>query len=130
MRNHPLVRAVTGENDPIGTRTASGVDLVVAQDWELVIRARVGEVDAFVIVVRMRILARADGFVLGIVAAALLNGGVDIGLIVARVAALVDALPLRNGQREKRVGHWGRRTMERGLAIVEEPRARIRRHWD
>ena len=101
MRNHPLVRAITGENDPIGTRAASSVDLVAAQDGELVIRARAGEVDAFVIIVCVRILARADGLALGIVAAALLNGGVDIGLIVARVAALVDALPLRDDQREK-----------------------------
>lgn len=128
MRNHPLVRAVTGENDPIGARAASGVELVAAQNGELVIRARAGEVDAFVIIVCVRILARADGLVLGIVTAALLNGGVDIGLIVARVAALVDALPLRDDQREKSFRHWGRRTMERGLAIAEEPRARIRRH--
>lgn len=100
MRNHSLVPAVTVENDPIRSRAASGVNLEAAQNGELVIRARVGEIEAFVIIVYMRILVLADGLVLGIVVAALLDCVVDIGLIVARAAAFIDALPLRDDQRE------------------------------
>lgn len=103
VRNHPLVRAVTGENDSIRSRTASGVDLVAAQDGEFVIRTRVGEINAFVIVVCVRIFVFTDGGVLFIVVAALLDGVVDVGLIVTRAAALIDALSLREGQREKSV---------------------------
>ena len=108
VRNHPLVRAVTREDDPIRPRAASGVDLVAAQDGELIVRARVGEVEPFVIVVRMRILVVADGRALGIVVAALLDSSVDVGLVVARPAALIDALPLSEGQRGKPVGELGK----------------------
>lgn len=104
VRNHSLVPAVTVENDPIGSRAASGVDLEAAKDGELIIRARVGEIEAFVIVVYMRILVLADGLVLGIVVAALLDCIVDIGLIVACAAAFINALPLRDGQREASLG--------------------------
>ena len=128
MRNHPLVRAVTGENDSIRSRTASGVDLVAAQDGEFVIRTRVGEIEAFVIVVDVWIFVFTDGGGPCMVVAPLLDGVVDVGLIVTGAAALIDALSLREDQKIKnQFEYWRRRTTERGFAIAEEPMARIRR---
>ena len=101
VRNHPLVCALTGENDSIRPRTASGIDLIATQDGEFVIRTRVGEVEALVIIVYVRIFVFTDGGVLFIVVAALLDSVVDVGLIVTRAAALIDALSLREGQKRE-----------------------------
>lgn len=114
MRNHPFVRAVTGENDSIRSRTASGVDFVAAQDGEFVIRTRVGEIEAFVIVVYVRIFVFTDGAALFIVVAALLDGVVDVGLIVTRAAALIDALSLREGQKREISSSTGEDVRRRG----------------
>lgn len=94
MRNHALVRAAAGENDTVGPRATAGVDLVAAQDGELVVGAIVREIEAFVVVVHVWILVVADSLTLRVVVAALLDGVVDVGLIVARLTALVHALSL------------------------------------
>lgn len=127
VRNHALVRAVAGENDAVGPRAAAGVDLVAAQDGELVVGGIVGEIEAFVVVVHVRILVVADGLVLRVVVAALLDGVIDVGLIVARLAAIVHALSLAKWSGSDYELGLGRRTAESGLAMVDEPRARIRR---
>lgn len=97
MRNHCLVRAVGVENDTVRPRAAAGVDLVAAQDGEFVKGPRVGETESFIIFVLVRILATADLLALGVVVAALVDGVVDVGLVVACVPAPLDALPLREG---------------------------------
>lgn len=55
----------------------------------------------------MRILVIADGPALGVIVAALLDGGIDVGLIVACVAALIDALPLGGGVRRENNSQFG-----------------------
>lgn len=105
MRNQPLQRATPREHHPIGTRAAPRVRLEAMQDRKLVVRAVGGEVEAFVVVVHVRVVARADLLVRLQVGAAFADGGVDGGLVVAGGAAGCDALALGE---EGSVGMGGR----------------------
>ena len=94
MCDQALEGTIIIEDDAICTGATSSVRLVGIQDRELVIRFRLRELKAFVVVVDVRIIAATDGLASLIVGAALIDGFVDVGLIVAGGAAGVDALAL------------------------------------
>lgn len=83
MRNQPLQRTPPCENYSIRPGTAARIWLERVQDGELIIRARGGEIESFVVVVDVRVAVGADGLASVEVVAALGDGVVDGGLIVA-----------------------------------------------
>lgn len=108
MRNQPLRRATPREHHPIGPWAAPRIRLKTMQDRKLVVRAVGGEVEAFVVVVHVRVVARADLLVRLQVGAAFADGGVDGGLVVAGGAAGFDALALGGGRVSGDAGEtWG-----------------------
>ena len=58
MGNNSLKLALVGENDPIWSWAATGIDLVAAQDRKLIVRFGVWEAEAFVIIVYVWVTAR------------------------------------------------------------------------
>lgn len=98
MRNQPLQRATPREHHPIGTWAAPRVRLETVQDRKLVVGAISREIEAFVVVVYVRVVARADLLVRLQVGAAFADGGVDGGLVVAGRATGLDALALEGGR--------------------------------
>lgn len=90
MRNRLLKYAVRVKKDPIGTRATARVGLPGVEDGELLIRAGIGQAEAFIVVKRMRVAVTADGLIVAVIVATLAHGFVDIGLPVADAAAGVD----------------------------------------
>lgn len=83
MSNHSLEIAVCIKDDSIWARTSARVYLVGAQDRKLLIRLRVREAEAFVVVVRVRVFIATDRLALPVVAAALVHGSINVRLPVA-----------------------------------------------
>ena len=96
MRNDPFKITVAIKNNTISSRTSASIDSVAAQDWELLIRARIREAKPLVVVVGVGVIVVADRLARLVVVAPLLDGGVDVGLRVAGRATSVGALPLVN----------------------------------
>ena len=94
MGDHALVRTISGEDDTIGSWTASSVYLLITQDGEFVIGSSVRKGETLVVFVLVRIFIATDGGPLLVVAVALLHGGVDVVLGIACAAAGFCALAL------------------------------------
>ena len=61
VRDHALILAPTvGEDHPIRPRTSTSINMVAVQDGEFLVRLRTSEREAFIIIVRVRILVRAN----------------------------------------------------------------------
>lgn len=75
--------AATGENDSIRTWTSTRVCLVALQDREFVVRATVRKIEALAVVVDMWVVLRANLLAVPQVVATLVDGFVDVGLVVA-----------------------------------------------
>lgn len=110
--DHALVRPISGEDDPIGSRTASSIHLLITQDGEFVIGSSVWEGEALVVFVLVRIFIVAHRGPVLVVAVALLHGRVDVILRVACIAASFSALALvdvrsRRGRCRKGDEHEG-----------------------
>ena len=89
MRNQTLVLTATSEYHPIGSWTASSVDMVAFQNRELVVWAGIGELESFVIIVLMRVSTRAT--TPRSVGTSLVQGVIDVRLIVADCTAGIHA---------------------------------------
>lgn len=87
MRNDSLKISLCIKDDPIRSRTAPGIDPLIAQYRKLIVRRRIGERDVLVVFVLVRIPVPADGLVVGVVGVALLDGSRDVGGSVAGGAA-------------------------------------------
>lgn len=131
--NQALQRAPPREHHSVWPGVTPRIRLEGVQDGELVVRARGGEIKAFVVVVHMRVAVAADGLAAVQVVAALGDGGVDSGLVVAGAGAGVDALALDGGfQREGRgwkkgrEGHTGSRGLGAGRKGDDMGLARVR----
>jgi len=127
MRNNPLIRPIPSENHAISARTSTRIHLLVAQNMELVVWPHVWEAEALIVFILVRVSATAGCLANLIVAIALLDRGVDIGLGVAGRAAGFGALTLAD------VKDWGlewyqERENERGGAKWSElaPRGQAR----
>ena len=83
MCNNTFIRPIPSEDHTIRPRTTTSIRLKAAQDWELVVRPRIREADTLVIFVLVWVLAGTDCLVVGVVVVALLDSGVDVGLVVA-----------------------------------------------
>ena len=83
MRHQILKRTTPRKNHPIRARRPPRINLIAAQNRELVIRPRIREVEPLVVVLRVRVMIVADRLALFEVVAALGDGGVDVGLVVA-----------------------------------------------
>ena len=94
MRDQTLKVTIIIEDDAISTRAPPSVRLVGIEDGELVIWFRLGELEAFVVVVDMRVTAATDGLASLIVGATLIDSLINVGLIVAGGAAGIDTLAL------------------------------------
>ena len=95
MRNYALIRAILVKNHTIRAGTAAGVDAKGAQDGELIVWAGIREPETLVVIVCVWVLAAAHGLRGFEVVAALLDGGVDVALVVTGRAAFINALALR-----------------------------------
>lgn len=95
MRNQTRQVPIIIENDTIRTGTATVIRLAVRQDRELVIRPRHGEVEALVVMVLVRVVARLAAALLERVA--LLHRGVDLVRRVAVAAAGGGAVAFEDG---------------------------------
>lgn len=91
VRDHTSQRAVGVEDDAVRPGAAARVDLVRAQDGELLVGAGDVEVDVLVVVLRVRVVVAADLRAGLVVLVALGDGGVDVRLPVADAAAGVGA---------------------------------------
>lgn len=92
MRNHTLIRSVSRDDDPVSSWTSARIYLTVTQYRELVIWAGIGEGETFIVVVLMGVIVRVVAVLQ--VRVGLLGGGVDVGLLVAGLSAVVRALTL------------------------------------
>ena len=96
MGNYTLVPAsAIREDDSIRAGTSPRVNLVATKNRKLLVRFRIWEREAFVIIVGMRVLVRADGLAFLEIRAALRNGFVDVGLVIASASACINALALK-----------------------------------
>ena len=84
-----FVIAVAIEDDSVWSRAATGVGLVAAQDGEFVVGSAVRERESLIVVVLVRVSTRSAAGVQ--VPVALIEGSVDIGLVVAGAATCLDA---------------------------------------
>ena len=127
MRYHPFVRPVPREYHSISSWTASSVDLVVVENREFVVRARVWESEALIVVILMGIFVAAHGFTILVVAVALLYSGINVGLVVACGTTGLDTLALKEVSRKK----WSREerefTRERELARAGAARPNVKK---
>lgn len=98
MRDNSFVNARPGEDDPVRPRVTASVWVIAVQDGEFVIGTRIGEAETLIIVVHMGISARAHPLALPEVVAALGHGFVDVRLVVARRATVINALTLQLGE--------------------------------
>ena len=95
MRDNALVGTILCEDNPIRPGTASRVRTPATQDGKLVVRPSVREAETLTVVVLVGVGVRG---VAGLqVGAALLDGGVNVGLLVASRAAGVGALAGQEG---------------------------------
>ena len=92
MCNQPGTLITPIEHDPVSPRATSAVGLIATQDRELVVRARDGEVETLVVLVLVRVGVGTLGVALRVHFVARGLGVVDVGLVVAGVAAVIDAL--------------------------------------
>lgn len=98
MRNNSLIPSRPGKNHPISPRTHTpGIQIVIRQDWELVVGGCIREGEAFPVVVAVRVVVGADGLAVAVVGVAFVEGGVDVSLGVAGCAAGFGALARLRG---------------------------------
>lgn len=83
MRNNTLIRPIPRENHPISSRTPTRIYLFTPQNRKLIIRSRVREREPLTIIILMRVTATASRLAGLVVAVALLDCGVDVGLDIA-----------------------------------------------
>lgn len=90
MRNHALEPPLPIKHHPIRARLPPPKRRFARQDGKFIVRRRIGEIEALVVLVLMGVpIGGGAGLQ---VAVALLDGGVDVGLAVAGAAAGVGAL--------------------------------------
>ena len=78
VSNHTFILARSGEYNSVSPRASSRVDFVAVEDGEFVVRSRIREIEALVIVVLVRILITAHSLAILIVAVTLFHGSIDI----------------------------------------------------
>lgn len=83
MRYNSLISARLGDDNSVRSGAPTCVWLVAAEDGKLVIGSGVGKLKTFIVVVHMRIAAGPNGLALLEVVAALGDGLIDVGLVVA-----------------------------------------------
>ena len=90
MGNNALIHTpILCKDDPIRPGAPTRIHLIRAQDRELLVGSGIVEAEALVVVVDVRVVVGGGAGVE--VGAALGDGVVDVGLVVAGVAAGVDA---------------------------------------
>lgn len=91
MRHHTRQCPAGAEHNSVSARASTGVDLVGAENWKLLVRTRHVEVDALVVVLGVWVVVAADLFAFRVVHVALVDGLVDVRLVIADRAAGVRA---------------------------------------
>ena len=108
MCDHALVRPTSSKDDTIGSRTASGINILVTQDGKFVVGTIIWKGEAFVVVILVRVFIVAHSGPILVIAVALLHGSVDIILGIACAATGFCALAL--GDVRSRELYEGRQT--------------------
>lgn len=79
MGNGTGICSIGVEDDTIGTGRTTGVDVSVLQNGEFLVRTGDGEVEAFAVVERVRVVVVSDLLAVVVVRDSLVQGGADAG---------------------------------------------------